>query len=48
MYSNIIENLITITSVLRRILKASEKLSSSEPRSALDSGGMFADCILHL
>ena len=47
-YSNIIENLITITSVLSRILKHQKNLSSSEPRSALDPGGMFADCILHL
>ena len=45
-YSNLIKNLITITSVLRRILQKNP--SSSEPRSASDSSGMFADCILHL
>ena len=48
-YSNLIKNLIKITSVLRRILKASERsYSFGEPRSALDSSGMFAACILHV
>ena len=44
-YSNLIKNLITIISVLRILQK---NPSSSEPRSASDSSGMFADCILHL